>query len=76
MYIIILTIFNTLKSAEQIDPMGCWVFKVLGNLTSSLQRGYQVYNEVCASCHSMQYLSYRNLGEPGGPELPEEEVKV
>ena len=34
---------------------------------ASLQRGYQVYNEVCASCHSMQYLSYRNLGEPGGP---------
>ena len=43
---------------------------------TSLQRGYQVYNEVCASCHSMQYLSYRNLGEPGGPEFSEEEVKA
>ena len=43
---------------------------------ASLQRGYQVYNEVCASCHSMQYLSYRNLGEPGGPEFSEEEVKA
>ena len=29
----------------------------------SLQRGYQVYSEVCASCHSMKYLSYRNLSE-------------
>lgn len=34
---------------------------------ASLQRGYQVYNEVCASCHGMDLLSYRNLGEKGGP---------
>jgi len=33
----------------------------------SLQRGYQVYREVCASCHSMKLLSYRNLGQPGAP---------
>ena len=24
----------------------------------------------------MQYLSYRNLGEPGGPEFSEQEVKA
>ena len=42
----------------------------------SLQRGYQVYKEVCASCHSMQYLSYRNLGQKGGPEFTLEEVKA
>ena len=30
---------------------------------AALQRGYQVYTEVCASCHSMSYLSYRNLAE-------------
>ena len=41
-----------------------------------LQRGYQVYTEVCASCHSMKYLSYRNLGEKGGPEFSEAEVKA
>ncbi len=33
----------------------------------SAQRGYQVYREVCASCHGMKLLSYRNLGEKGGP---------
>lgn len=32
-----------------------------------LQRGYRVYKEVCASCHSMQLLSFRDLGQPGGP---------
>jgi ubiquinol-cytochrome c reductase cytochrome c1 subunit len=33
----------------------------------SVQRGFQVYKEVCAACHSMDFLTYRNLGEPGGP---------
>ena len=73
-----LIVFNNLKSAEQTDPIKVdWSFKgLLGKFDrASLQRGYQVYNEVCASCHSMQYLSYRNLGEPGGPEFSEEEVK-
>jgi len=43
---------------------------------ASLQRGYQVYAEVCASCHSMKYLSYRNLSEKGGPEFSEEQAKA
>ena len=43
---------------------------------ASLQRGYQVYKEVCSSCHSMKYLSYRNLGQTGGPEFSVEEVKA
>ena len=42
----------------------------------SLQRGYQVYSEVCASCHSMKYLSYRNLSEKGGPEFSVEQAKA
>ena len=42
----------------------------------SLQRGYQVYTEVCASCHSMKYVSFRNLAEKGGPEFTEEQVKA
>lgn len=33
----------------------------------SVQRGYQVYKEVCSSCHGMKLMSYRNLGEKGGP---------
>ena len=43
---------------------------------ASLQRGYQVYTEVCASCHSMKLLSYRNLGEEGGPEFSKDQVKA
>ena len=32
-----------------------------------LQRGYKVYREVCSSCHSMNQVAFRNLGDPGGP---------
>ena len=32
-----------------------------------LQRGYKVYREVCASCHGMDMMSFRTLGEVGGP---------
>lgn len=32
-----------------------------------LQRGYKVYHEVCAACHSMNLMHYRNLGDAHGP---------
>ena len=34
---------------------------------AQLQRGFQVYKEVCSSCHSMNLLHYRNLGDEHGP---------
>lgn len=42
---------------------------------AQLQRGFQVYKEVCVACHGLKRLSFRNLAEPGGPEFPEEAVK-
>lgn len=33
----------------------------------AVQRGYQVYAEVCSSCHAVEHLAYRHLGEEGGP---------
>lgn len=33
----------------------------------ALQRGYQVYRQICSNCHSMKLLSFRNLAEKGGP---------
>ncbi|KAF7244530.1 hypothetical protein EG68_10378 [Paragonimus skrjabini miyazakii] len=40
---------------------------------ASVRRGYQVYKEVCAACHSMQYLAYRQLVNC---VLTEEEAKA
>jgi ubiquinol-cytochrome c reductase cytochrome c1 subunit len=34
---------------------------------AQLQRGYKVYREVCSACHAMDLLSFRNLGQKGGP---------
>ena len=28
---------------------------------ASVRRGYEVYKQVCAACHSMRYTYYRNL---------------
>ncbi len=41
-----------------------------------LQRGLQVFTEVCAGCHGLTHVAYRNLGDAGGPELPPEQVKA
>lgn len=34
---------------------------------AATQRGYQVYREVCASCHQLKHLSFRHLGDKGAP---------
>ncbi|MDB9811074.1 cytochrome c1 [Candidatus Pelagibacter sp.] len=67
------------NSAEKVELLKAdWSFKGLfGKFDrGSLQRGYQVYSEVCSSCHSMKYVSYRNLAEKGGPEFTEAQVKA
>ncbi len=82
--LILLLSFFSLNSAqtfaaEKVDYLKTdWSFKGLfGKFDrAALQRGYQVYTEVCASCHSMKYLSYRNLSEEGGPEFSEAAAKA
>ena len=87
---IILTIFisiiTTLSFADSQHSHGAntnylktdWSFEgIFGTFDrASLQRGYQVYQDVCAGCHSVQHLSYRNLSEKGGPEFLPEEAKA
>ncbi len=60
---------GTMPLSEGDAPLPDWPFEgVFGKFDqASVQRGFQVYSEVCAACHSMELLSYRNLGEPGGP---------
>ena len=80
-FLFILFTFGTQKIvAEESNQLlkQDWSFKgFFGKFDrASLQRGYQVYTEVCSSCHSMKYLSYRNLSQPGGPEFTEEQAKA
>jgi ubiquinol-cytochrome c reductase cytochrome b/c1 subunit len=37
----------------------------------SLQRGLKVYKEVCSNCHSLSYIAFRNIADPGGPGYSE-----
>ena len=43
---------------------------------NQLQRGFQVFREVCSSCHGARLLAFRNLAEEGGPGFSEAQVKA
>jgi ubiquinol-cytochrome c reductase cytochrome c1 subunit len=47
-------------------PFGKWDLQ-------QLQRGYQVYKEVCSACHSLKYVAFRDLAQLGYSEA---EVKA
>ncbi|MBL9074412.1 cytochrome c1 [Tabrizicola sp.] len=41
-----------------------------------LQRGLQVYTEVCSACHGLRYVPLRTLSDEGGPGIPEDQVRA
>jgi ubiquinol-cytochrome c reductase cytochrome c1 subunit len=41
-----------------------------------LQRGLQVYTEVCSGCHGLKFVPIRSLSDAGGPGLPEDQVRA
>jgi ubiquinol-cytochrome c reductase cytochrome c1 subunit len=41
-----------------------------------LQRGLQVYTEVCSACHGLKFVPLRTLHDQGGPGLPEDQVRA
>lgn len=59
-------------------PKQPWTFAgVFGTFDQNqLQRGFQVFREVCSGCHGLRLMSFRNLAESGGPEFTEEQVKA
>ncbi len=54
-------------AATKIPAKQAWSFSgPLGTFDrAQLQRGFQVYKQVCSSCHSIKLLSYRNLSALG-----------
>ncbi len=59
-------------------PDGGWTFSgFFGRYDdATLQRGYHVFEAVCAACHSLEYVAFRNLAEPGGPGFTMDEVRA
>jgi len=79
-YAIILLLFVnasiTLAMDDQkIPPKKDWSFQgPFGTFNrAEAQRGFQVYKEVCAACHSIDFVRYRDLKEIG---FSEQEVKA
>ncbi|MDP1585061.1 MAG: cytochrome c1, partial [Bradyrhizobium sp.] len=54
---------------QEIPPSQKWSFAgPVGTFDrGALQRGLKVYKEVCAACHSLSYVAFRNLSDAGGP---------
>ena len=68
--------FPVMAAEEEIQmPNMGWKFeKLFGTYDlASAQRGFQVYSAVCANCHSMSLLHYRDLSGIG---LEPEEIKA
>ena len=66
------------EAAEQAVEPQAWSF---GGPTGTydkaqLQRGFQVFQQVCTACHGLNRVRFRNLAEPGGPQFPVEAVKA
>ncbi|UMY20034.1 cytochrome c1 [Methylobacterium organophilum] len=59
-------------------PREHWSFAgVFGRFDQAqLQRGFQIYKEVCSNCHAMKLVAFRNLAEEGGPGFSEGQVKA
>jgi ubiquinol-cytochrome c reductase cytochrome c1 subunit len=43
---------------------------------AQLQRGLQVYTEVCSACHGLQYVAFRTLTQETGPALSTEAMRA
>jgi ubiquinol-cytochrome c reductase cytochrome b/c1 subunit len=43
---------------------------------AQLQRGLHVYREVCATCHGLSMIAFRNLADPGGPGFTPEQAEA
>ncbi len=63
-----LLLVTPVKAAEQVSiPSQDWSFSgIFGTFDlAQLQRGFQVYREVCAGCHGVKYIAFRNLLDLG-----------
>jgi ubiquinol-cytochrome c reductase cytochrome c1 subunit len=76
--VIVLSFPQTLRgqeSQENVPPKVNWGFiGPLGTFDrASMQRGFQVYTEVCSVCHALNHLRYDNLKALG---FSKEEIKA
>ncbi len=74
----VLALNGTASAKEHMVAPQDWSF---GGFTGAynqaqLQRGFQIYQQVCSACHGLKRVRFRNLAEAGGPDFPMEAVKA
>ena len=83
LFVILLPNFALANESQSADPLDTkalhpkevkWNFDgIFGSIDrQSAQRGFQVYKEICSSCHSLKLVAYRSLTDLG---FSEDEVK-
>jgi cytochrome c1 len=74
------TLVSRAATAEEAEtpPRLTWSFSgPFGKFDEAqLQRGFKVYREVCAQCHGLKLLAFRNLADPGGPGFSVAQAKT
>jgi len=66
------TVHYPLKKPEQLDWSFAGIFGTYDR--AQLQRGFQVYREVCSSCHGIDFVAFRTLADPDGPGFTQAQV--
>jgi cytochrome c1 len=86
-YLPLLAVFAALSTSAFAAPSASaplppkamdWSFNgVFGTYDrGALQRGFQVYKEVCASCHGLNMVAFHDLAAAGGPSFAEAQARA
>lgn len=43
---------------------------------NQLQRGLQIYTEICSACHGLKQVPIRTLSDKGGPHMPADQIRA
>lgn len=77
LFLVLLTSLNVIAADDALAPKQLnWPFEgAFGKFDrQAAQRGFQVYQEVCSTCHALKHLYYRNLKQIGFSEAEIKEL--
>ncbi len=69
--------FAQADEGQPSPPLQSWSFSGMFGIydKAQLQRGFQVYKEVCSTCHALS-IPFRTLTDPDGPGFSEDQVRT
>ena len=69
--------FAQADEGQPNPPLQSWSFSGMFGIydKAQLQRGFQVYREVCSTCHALS-IPFRTLTDPDGPGFSEDQIRA